>query len=220
MISCWSLATGGIGWDAPTDTLSAIQVETIPSSDTLQQAYDAVYLNSEFYGVFIQESADLLHNALTGSSGHLQAADPVTYEYQGGITIFLAVFSVTALAIAIGVAFRSALAAAFAWSLTLSTPLWLGLSHLDFKDIPVAAGLNLVTAGVRRGRPNLTAGVSPPAFADRAHGPTDRSDPEQPAQERDPHALQRTSRQRGAVHEDVRDVRVHPRRLQIAGRYR
>jgi hypothetical protein len=147
-IAGWSLATGGIGWDAPTDTRSAVQVEAIPSSDTLSQAYNTVYLNSEFYGIFIQQSADRLHNLFTGSSGHLQWKDPTTYEYQGGITIALAVLSVAALAIAIGIAFRSALAAAFVWGLTLSTPLWLGLSHLDFKDVPVAAGLNLITAGL------------------------------------------------------------------------
>jgi hypothetical protein len=147
-IACWSLATGGIGWDAPTDTKSAIQVELIPPSYTLKQAYDLVYLNSEFYGIVIQQTADLLHNTFTGSSGHLQAEDPATYEYQGGITIALAVLSVAALAVAVGIAFRSALAGAFVWGLTLSTPLWLGLSHLDFKDVPVAAGLNLVTAGL------------------------------------------------------------------------
>ncbi len=148
MIAGWSLATGGIGWDAPTDTTTALQVRAIPSSDTLAQAYDAVYLNSEFYGVFIQQFADLLHQAFTGSTHNLQPDDPAAYLYQGAITLALSVLSVTALAIAVGLVFRSVLAAAFAWSLTLATPLWLGMSHLDFKDVPVAAGLNLVTAGL------------------------------------------------------------------------
>jgi hypothetical protein len=148
MIACWSLATGGIGWDAHTDTGAALQVRAIPSSDSLAQAYDAVYLNSEFYGVFVQQFADLLHTMFTGSSHHLQPEDSATYLYQGGITLALSVLSVTALAIAVGLVFRSLLAAAFAWSLTLATPLWLGMSHLDFKDVPVAAGLNLITAGL------------------------------------------------------------------------
>jgi hypothetical protein len=148
MIAGWSLATGGIGWDSPTDTVSALQVRAIPSSDSLAQAYSSVYLNSEFYGIFIQQFADLLHTVFTGSSHQLQPDDSATYLYQGGITLALSVISVTALAIAVGLAFRSALAATFAWSLTLATPLWLGLSHLDFKDVPVAAGINLVTAGL------------------------------------------------------------------------
>ncbi len=148
MIAAWSLVTGGIGWDAPTDTAAGLQVRAIPPSDSLTQAYNAVYLNSEFYGVFIQQSADLLHRIFTGSTQHLQQDDSATYLYQGGITLALSVLSVTALAIAVGLMFRSALAAAFAWSLTLATPLWLGMSHLDFKDVPVAAGLNLITAGL------------------------------------------------------------------------
>ena len=62
--------------------------------------------------------------------------------------LILSVASVTALAVALAIAFRSVLAGAFAWSLTLATPLWLGMSHVDFKDMPVAAGLTLVTAGL------------------------------------------------------------------------
>jgi hypothetical protein len=147
-VAAWSLSTGGIGWDAPTDTTSALQVRAIPSSDSLTQAYNAVDSSSEFYGVFIQQSADLLHRILTGSTQRLQPYDATTNLYQGGFTLALSVLSVAALAIAVGYAFRSALAAAFAWSLTLATPLWLGLSHLDFKDVPVAAGLNLVSAGL------------------------------------------------------------------------
>src|SRR5689334_10713333 len=99
MIACWSLAAGGIGWDAPTDTAAGLQVRSIPSSDTLTQAYDAVYLNSEFYGVFIQQFGDVLRTIFTGSAHHLKPEDKdaATYLYQGGITLALSVLSVTAL---------------------------------------------------------------------------------------------------------------------------
>jgi hypothetical protein len=160
VVACWSLAAGGAGWDAPSDTLGAHQVRAIPTSDTLAQAYKAARLNSEFYGVFIQQSADLVHRVFTGSPHQLQYGDSTTYLYQGAITLALSVLSVTALAIAVGLVFRSALAAAFTWSLTLSTPLWLGMSHLDYKDVPVAAGLNLITAGLMFSvviRPHRTA---------------------------------------------------------------
>jgi hypothetical protein len=165
VIAAWSLATGGVGWDAPTDTTTALQVRAIPSSDSLSQAYSAIYLNSEFYGVFIQQLGDLFHTLFSGSTQHLQPNDWDTYLYEGGVTLVLSVLSVTALSIAVGLVFRSALAGAFAWALTLSTPLWLGMSHLDFKDIPVAAGLNLITAGlifgivIRRPRNAILAGV-------------------------------------------------------------
>src|SRR6266542_3857351 len=81
MIAGWSLATGGIGWDAPTDTWAALQVQAVPSSDSLAQAYNSVYLTSEFYGVFIQQFADLLHTLFTGSTHHLQPDDPATCLY-------------------------------------------------------------------------------------------------------------------------------------------
>ena len=103
---------------------------------------------SEFYGVFLQQFADLLHRVATGSTTLLQPDDPVTYTYQGIANLILAIASVTAFAVALALAVRSWLAAAFAWSLTLATPLWLGLSHVDFKDIPVAAGLTLISAGL------------------------------------------------------------------------
>ena len=115
---------------------------------TLERAYASVVGASEFYGVFLQQFADLLHRVATGSTDLLQPDDPATYTYQGIANLILAIVSVTAFAVALALAVRSWLAAAFAWSLTLATPLWLGLSHVDFKDIPVAAGLTLISAGL------------------------------------------------------------------------
>jgi hypothetical protein len=101
-----------------------------------------------FYGVLIQQLADGLHFVFSGSTARLQPDDPDTYLYQGIVNLIIAVVAVTALAAALAIALRSPLAGAFAWSLTLATPLWLGMSHVDFKDVPVAAGLSLVTAGL------------------------------------------------------------------------
>jgi hypothetical protein len=147
-LACWSLAEGGIGWDSRGDTIAALVTRSVDSSEPLAQAYEDVPVTSEFYGVLPQQLADVLHTAVTGSTAPLGPDEPSTYLYQGTVNILLAVLAVTALAVAIAVAFRSLLAAAFAWSLTLATPLWLGMSHVDFKDMPVAAGLTLVTAGL------------------------------------------------------------------------
>src|SRR5205814_9828022 len=76
------------------------------------------------------------------------ADDPDAYRYQGAIVLALAVAAVTALAVVLALATGSLLAAAFAWSLTLATPLWLGMEHVDFKDVPVASGVTLVTSGL------------------------------------------------------------------------
>ena len=147
-LSCWSLTAGGIGWDTRGDTAAALVTRSVDSSWTLQQAYDAVPETSEFYGVFLQQLADVLHLLTTGSTTPLQPDDPTTYLYQGAANLLLAVAAMTAFAVAIAVAFRSRLAGAFVWALTLSMPLWLGMMHVDFKDMPVASGLTLVSAGL------------------------------------------------------------------------
>lgn len=147
VVAAWSLAHGGIGWDSQFDTGAALDARAVSSSSRLHDAYEEVPSTSEFYGVFLYQFADVLHQLATSATEPLGPNDPLTYDYQGAATLILSVVSVTALAIALAIAFRSLLAGAFAWSLTLATPVWLGMSHVDFKDLPVAAGLTLITAG-------------------------------------------------------------------------
>ena len=147
-LACWSLAVAGIGWDTRGDTDSALITRSVDSSWTLQQAYAAVPATSEFYGVLPQQFADVLHLLTTGSTTPLSPNSPTTYLYQGAGNLFFTVLAITAFGIAIAIAFRSLLVGAFAWSLILSMPLWLGMSHVDFKDGPVASGLTLVSAGL------------------------------------------------------------------------
>ena len=146
-LAAWSLAAGGIGRDTRIDTYAALTTRGIGGHTTLQQAYAEVDQSHGFYGVFIEQAADAVHS-LTGSTAMLGPDDPKTYLYQGAVVLALAVAAVTALALALALALRSWLAGAFAWSLTLATPLWLGMEHVDFKDVPVAAGLTLATSGL------------------------------------------------------------------------
>jgi hypothetical protein len=148
VVAAWSLTQGGIGWDSRGDTAAALDARSVSSSWPLAEAYEAVPATSEFYGVFLYQLADVMHLMTTGATEPLGPDEPVTYLYQGVASLILSVVSVTALAVALAIAFRSLLAGAFAWSLTLATPLWLGMSHVDFKDLPVAAGITLVTAGL------------------------------------------------------------------------
>jgi hypothetical protein len=147
-VAAWSLGHGGIGWDSRYDTQASLAIRSVDTSWPIARAYAAVPNTSEFYGVFIQQLADVLHFVVSGSTARLQPDDPDTYLYQGIANLIVAVAAVTALGVALAIALRSVLAGAFAWSLTLATPLWLGMSHVDFKDVPVAAGLSLVTAGL------------------------------------------------------------------------
>lgn len=170
VVSGLSLRASGIGWDSKFDTDAALAARGVDSKGSLATAYETVPATSEFYGTFIYQLADVLHtmrggSTVAGSTQSLGPDDPATYRYQGLVNLALALIAVTALAVALGVALRSVLAGAFAWSLTLSTPLWLGMSHVDFKDVPVAAGLTLISAGLilslalRERSKAITAGV-------------------------------------------------------------
>lgn len=153
VVSGMSLGASGIGWDSRYNTAAALATRGVSPDSSLAEAYEAVPETSEFYGTFIYQAADAIHtmrggSTAAGSTQPLGPDDPATYQYQGLVNLLLALIAVTALAIALSLALRSVLAGAVAWSLTLSTPLWLGLSHIDFKDVPVAAGLTLISAGL------------------------------------------------------------------------
>ena len=217
-VAGWSLAHGGIGWDSRGDTDAAVATRSVDSSWTLARAYAWVPLGNEFYGVFLQQFADALHLLVSGTTTSPGADDPAAYVYQGLANMILSVLSVTALAVAVAVAFRSALAGAFLWALTLSTPLWLGISHVDFKDMPLAGRSTLVTAGPhlqlldlvsvvshrrrrplrlgRRDRPGEPAGLAPAADGARS-GLGDRSLRDWPVGPR-PRASHRGRRRRRA----------------------
>ncbi|MFN8223347.1 MAG: hypothetical protein U0R50_08915 [Gaiellales bacterium] len=167
-VAVWSAAHGGIGWDTRYDTTASLAVRSLPPEMSLDKAYEAVPGVSELYGVLPQQLGDALHLLVTGSWERLGPDDPATYAYQGAASLLITVIAITALAAAVWFAFDSLLAGALTWSLTLSTPLWLGMSHVDFKDAPVAAGLTLFTAGLLvglKGAPGWSPTIAATALA-------------------------------------------------------
>jgi len=148
LIAAFSIARAGIGWDAPVDAQAVGQIQAIPADASLEQAYEQVFWTSEFYGILISQLADVAHSWITGSTQPLDASNLATYRWQAGVTVVIAIAGAAALGLAVGRALRSPLAGAFAWALTMTTPVYLGSSHVNFKDIPVAAGLSLVSSGM------------------------------------------------------------------------
>ena len=143
-----ALARGGIGWDAPVDAQAVAQVRALPAGATLQEAYDSVFWTSEFYGLLVSQLADGAHSLITGSSDTLEPSLLATFRWQGGVTILLAAAGAAALGYATGCALKSRMAGAFTWALTMTTPLFFGMSQVNFKDVPVAAGLSMLSAGL------------------------------------------------------------------------
>jgi hypothetical protein len=148
ILAITAITRSGIGWDASTDTWASIQVRSLQPGMSLQQAYDSVYYTSEFYGVLVQYLADGLHGLVTGDWAPQQPEVLETYRWQAGVTVAFAVAGAAALGIGVGTALRSWLAGSFAWALVMTVPLYVGMSYIDFKDMPVAAGLTMLGSGL------------------------------------------------------------------------
>jgi len=138
----------GIGYDAVFETEASIVNRSLDTGLTLQQAYDAAPITSEFYGLLTFQLADLTHRFMTGERDFMSPNEASTYIWQDMITIAMSALAALMLAIAIALALRSRLAGIFSAAALLSLPLWLGMSVFNYKDLPVAAGLTMISAGL------------------------------------------------------------------------
>lgn len=148
LLTVLSIGRAGIGWDAPIDIRAVAEVRSIPPDSSIEAAYEMVFWTSEFYGLLITQLAEGAHAFITGSSLSLDASNLATYRWVAGVTLTLATVGAAALSLALAQATRSSLAGAFTWALIMTTPLWIGMSHVNFKDVPVATGLSMLSAGV------------------------------------------------------------------------
>lgn len=138
----------GVHWDAGIDTQASLDITSLAPGSSLEQAYEAVFWTSEFYGTLVQTLAEILRGLFTGATDHLLPDMRETYLWQGCITVAIAVIGAAGLGWAIGRVTRSLVAGAFAWALLWSVPLWAGMSHINAKDVPVAAGLTLISSAL------------------------------------------------------------------------
>lgn len=151
-----SVGRAGIGWDAPIDVRAVAEIRAIPAEASLEQAYEMVFWTSEFYGLLNTQMAEAAHSLITGSALPLDASNLATYRWLAGVTLTISITGAAALGAVIGLATRSRLAGAFTWALIMTTPLLVGMSHVNFKDAPVAAGMSLLSAGLILSRAGST----------------------------------------------------------------
>lgn len=145
----------GTSWDAPYDTSAAQAFFTLPDGLTLKQAYEFIPQISEYYGILFFQLVDVL-GSLVGVSEVLNPRNPESYVWQGLANTTLAVLSIAAFSMAVGYATKYSFVGTATWAAVMTLPLWVGMSHMNFKDMPVASGLSLLSAGLifahRRGR--------------------------------------------------------------------
>ncbi len=92
--------------------------------------------------------AEILKSSLGFGSGFLEAGQIGDYRWMAAVNVVVAAIGAFSLSIAVFVVFRSVLAATFTWALALVTPLLVGSAHVNWKDVPVAAGLSMVSSGL------------------------------------------------------------------------
>lgn len=147
-LALWTLINAGIGYDALFESQASVVNRGMNPALSLDEAYELAPVTSEFYGMLLYQISEAIHQVITGSSVWMSPDDPSTYVWLNLITFLYATASVVALAFAIGRALHSTLAGSFVFAGVTATPLWLGMSTLNYKDVPVAAGLTLMTAGL------------------------------------------------------------------------
>lgn len=142
----------GIGWDGRMDAGQSVVIRQVipalPPGTSLQEAYDRIHFTAEFYGILIPQLGDLFHYVIMRNSALLTLNELATYRWQGFANIVVFTAAMASLSIAVGMSLRSRLAGAYTWALTMTTPMLFGMSFINIKDLPVASGLTLVSAGL------------------------------------------------------------------------
>ena len=149
-LSIAGLFYGGIGWDSRFDT-DATAIARSLDVESLEQAYEAVPVTTEFYGLLVYQLADLGHMLVTGETELFGPDDPEAYFWQGLVTIFFSVLAAISFAWAMSIVTGKRLIGAIGAALLLSTPLWLGSSTVNYKDMPVAAGITVFSSALAVG---------------------------------------------------------------------
>lgn len=139
----------GMGWDAAFESYASLLIRPIdPATTSLQQAYDIAPVDSEFYGVLIYQVVDGLRLILFQADEWLSYTSTETYLWIFAVNAAYAVIGATALAAAVGYAMKSRFLGLYVWAFVLATPLFIGHASMNYKDMPVAAGVTMVTAGL------------------------------------------------------------------------
>ena len=136
----------GAGWDTTYEIeLAAGVLHSLPAG--LLPAYEATPYLFEFYGTLNYAIVEALGGVFSPGFA-LDPLDTTVYLWLGAWNILIGVAGVAGLAYAVGRALSSAVTGWFLAALTMTTPLWVGHLSMNFKDVPTAVGLSLVSAGL------------------------------------------------------------------------
>ena len=147
LISLTSIFKTGLGWDSVFDLNAAkISIGNSGSKD-LNVYYDLIPITSEFYGTFVYKIADWLSIQFTNRSIFEDTLALNNYYFIDVTTWFISLFSIIIVCSALYITFDSKKYALYFFGLVSSLPIWVGMSQVNSKDIPVAAGISILSAG-------------------------------------------------------------------------
>jgi hypothetical protein len=147
VISFTSIFKTGLGWDSVFDLNAAkISIENSGSED-LNTYYDLIPITSEFYGTFVYKIADWLSIQFTNRSIFEDTLALSNYYFVDITTWIISLFSIILVCSALYITFDSKKYALYFFGLVSSLPIWVGMSQVNSKDIPVAAGISILSAG-------------------------------------------------------------------------
>jgi hypothetical protein len=147
IISLSSIFRTGVGWDSVFDLNAAkISLENSKSLD-IYSYYDLVPITSEFYGTFIYKIADWLSIQMTSNSIFDDTTLLSGIYFVDLTTWLISLFSVIVVSISLYVTFGSRKFSLLFFGLVSTLPIWVGMSQVNSKDVPVAAGLSIFSAG-------------------------------------------------------------------------
>ena len=162
-LSVGVVSSAGIGWDSHFDLTTGLTFLSLPGDATLASVIATIPDQDIANGTFRFQLAQWL-GSVTMDNGTLDPGDPTAYALVAIVTIVIANIALIILAVALHSVTGSWLPGVLAYALTATMPLWVGISGIAWRDVPVAAGLTIATSGlivgVGRGkRDPLTAGV-------------------------------------------------------------
>jgi hypothetical protein len=146
-ISLFSIFKTGLGWDSVFD-LSAAKVSFENSKNlTRSEYYELVPLTSEFYGNFIYKISDWLSFKLIGNSIYSEPLAISNFYFIGLTTWFISLLAILVVCVSLYLTFDSVNYSCLYFGMISSLPIWVGMAQVNSKDIPVAAGLSIMSSG-------------------------------------------------------------------------
>jgi hypothetical protein len=142
------ISNTGINWDSVFDLNAAYVNLNLDQNVTLVDAYDAIPLTSEFYGTFLYNLSNWVSLLFTSKPFELKDQSLDNFHFLQSVSFFCTFISILIMSLVLRKIFSSDLLALLYFVIASTSPSWLGMAQVNTKDMPFAAGVTILSAGV------------------------------------------------------------------------